>query len=116
MSNIVGQNIKRKREELKWTQTDLAKKLGYKSRVSVSTVESGKEDITTERVAMFAKALGCSPAELMGWTEEEKQAKTRIGIYMMHLTDAFSKASEKDKKIICSILEIPYDEYSGNED
>lgn len=114
MSNIVGQNIKRKREELKWTQTDLAKKLGYKSRVSVSTVESGKEDITTERVAMFAKALGCSPAELMGWTEEDEQKK-RIQAYKT-LIKAYLKAAEKDRKIICSILEIPYDEYSGNED
>lgn len=116
MSNIVGQNIKRKREELKWTQTDLAKKLGYKSRVSVSTVESGKEDITTERVAMFAKALGCSPAELMGWTEEdERKQEKRIQAYKT-LIKAYLKAAEKDRKAICSILEIPYDKYSGNED
>lgn len=109
MDNIVGKNIRLRREELGLTQTDLAKRLGYKSRVSVCTVETGKEDLTTERVRQYAKALNCSPADLMGWSRAEENFVRRITAYHEKLTKSFDSASEKDKKAVCMILDIPYE-------
>lgn len=94
--NIVGQNIRNRRLELKMTQTDLAEKLGLKNKCSISDVENGRTDITTERVRKFADALSCSPADLMGWNSNND------------LLTAFKAASDKDRHIICSILEIPF--------
>lgn len=66
----IGQRIRSRREELGLTQTELAKRMGITSKVSISNVENDKEDLTTTRVKKYADALDCSPAFLMGWTEE----------------------------------------------
>lgn len=52
------------------TQEGLAKRLGNSSRASICTVEKDREDLTTTRIAKFAKALDTSPAFLMGWTDD----------------------------------------------
>lgn len=93
----VGQNIKQRRLELKLTQTDLAKRVGVANKASISRVESGKEDLTSERVRRYAEALSCSPAYLMGWEEDSCDTLVR----------AYKAAKTKDKKLICDILEIP---------
>lgn len=106
MQNIVGNNIRQRRLELGLTQDELAKKLGLRNRVSVSTVENGKEDLTTERVRQFAKALNCSPADLMGWDD----MSLRMITYAELIMQAYQKASTKDKKAVCAILDVPFEE------
>ena len=64
-----GERIKQRREELGLTQTELAERMGYKSRAAICTVEKDKEDLTTTRIRKFAKALQTTPAYLMGWEE-----------------------------------------------
>ena len=66
----IGARIKARRKELKLTQAELAARLGNKSRASVCTVESGKEDLTTTRIKQYAQALECHPAYLAGWDTE----------------------------------------------
>lgn len=63
----IGERIKQRRLELGLTQTELANRLGNKSRVSVCTVEKDKEDLTIERIKKYAKALEVSPTYLMGF-------------------------------------------------
>ena len=65
-----GEIIKQRRKELGMTQDDLAKKMGYKSREAISSVERNKEDLTTDRIRKYADALECTPAYLMGWEGE----------------------------------------------
>ena len=67
-----GERIKKRREELGLTQTELAERLGYKSRAAICAVEKDKEDMTTNRISKYAMALGVSPAYLMGWVGEEE--------------------------------------------
>ena len=73
-------NIKLKRESLGLTQEELAKKLGYKTRSSINKIESGLSDIPQSKIAAFAKALNTTPAELMGWDDEEQLLK-KIGAF-----------------------------------
>lgn len=63
------ENIKKRREELKMSQEELAKKMGYKSRASINKIEKGKADIPQSKIMQFAKELGVSPGELMGWVQ-----------------------------------------------
>lgn len=65
----VGDRIKAKREELGLSQIELAKKMNV-SRQAISKAELHDNNITTEKVRKFADALGCTPAFLMGWTED----------------------------------------------
>lgn len=63
----IGQRIKQRREELGLSQQELATRLGYKSKVSISNAENDRDDMTTTRVQKYAKALETTSAYLMGW-------------------------------------------------
>lgn len=71
MSKQVGDRIRERREELGMTQTDLAKRLGYKSRSTIAKIESNVNSLTMPMVVEFAKVLMVEPSYLMGWEDEE---------------------------------------------
>ena len=62
--------IKNRRIELGLTQTEVAKRMGYKTKAAVSKVECQGDNVTLKSVEKFALALNCTPAFLMGWEEE----------------------------------------------
>lgn len=65
----IGDRVKRLRIEKGMTQEQLADKLGYKSKSSVTHIENGR-DIPRSLVVRLADILGTSPAYLMGWEEQ----------------------------------------------
>lgn len=65
----VADRIRRRREELKLTQEELAARLGYASKSAVSRTENAGDNVGQKRIKMFAEALNTSPAELIGWDE-----------------------------------------------
>lgn len=65
MDNIIGKRILRRRQELGWTQQELAEKMGYKSKSSINKIELGINDVTQRKVVDFAKVLSMSISELM---------------------------------------------------
>lgn len=62
----VGKNIRARREELGWTQQDLADRMGYKTKSSINKIELGINDVSQSKVFDFARALNTSPAYIMG--------------------------------------------------
>lgn len=62
----LGERIKKRRHDLKLSQDEIARSLGYTSRSSISKIESGKNDIPHSKVADFAEALQTTPQYLMG--------------------------------------------------
>ena len=67
----VGNNIRKRREELGMTQEELAKKLNYKSKSTINKIEAGINDITQSKVVAFADALE-TPLPILWDGEEEK--------------------------------------------
>ena len=65
MSEIY-ERIKQRRQELGLTVEDLANKMGYKDKSSISKIENGKADIPTSKVIAFARALETTTAYLLG--------------------------------------------------
>lgn len=63
---MLGLRIKKRREELKLTQQELALKLGYKSRSSINKIEIGENDIPFSKLSEFAKSLNTSELYLLG--------------------------------------------------
>ena len=59
----IGIYIKERREELGLTQTELARKVGYKSKTSIQKIENGRV-IPYKKVSKFAKALGVSTSDI----------------------------------------------------
>ena len=72
--STIGSNISRIRRELGLTQEDLAKLMGYKSKSTINKIELGINDIPQSKIVQFAQVLGTTPAELMGWKEEEESS------------------------------------------
>lgn len=83
----LGQKLKRRREELGLSQEDLARLLGYKHKSSINKIELGLVDVPRAKVPAFAKALGMTPAEFSGWTEQRKQ-------------DSFSYCMEQQMRLL----------------
>lgn len=74
--STIGKNISRIRKNLGITQEELAKMMGYKSKSTINKIELGVNDIPQSKIVQFAKVLGTTPAELMGWSEEKKISPT----------------------------------------
>lgn len=70
-------NIKKQRQLLNMTQSELAKKLGYADKSMIAKIEKGIVDLTQSKILAFADALETTPEELMGW-EEKSDNSSRI--------------------------------------
>lgn len=64
----IGERVRECRIKKGMTQTELAEKLGYKSKSSITHIESGR-DIPRGMVAELAAVLDTTPSHLMGWDE-----------------------------------------------
>ena len=81
---IVGENIKRIRQEKNMTQDALANACGHDSgsaRSWVSKIESGVRNTTTEEIGKIAQALGVFPAMLFIDTNSFDDFEKRIFAY-----------------------------------
>ena len=97
----IGKRIKKRREELKMTQEELAVKLNYKSKTTIAKIENGTNDIVQSKVVEFAKALDTTRAYLMGWTEGKKVlTSTRMTFYNV------SVDNEDEAKLILNYRDL----------
>lgn len=64
-------NIKRLREEKGLSQEALAKLTGYTDRSSITKIEKGQVDLQQSKIELFAKALGTTSKELVGWIDKD---------------------------------------------
>lgn len=66
----IGDRVKYLRNKRGMTQEELAYKLGYKSKSSVTHIEKGR-DIPRSMVVKLAQILNTTPSYLMGWVDED---------------------------------------------
>lgn len=66
----IGKRIFDRRTELGLTQTELAHACGYTDRSTIAKIESGKNQLTQNKIVAFAHALHTTPAYLMEWTDD----------------------------------------------
>lgn len=73
MELTIYEKIKNRRLELGYSQDELAKRMGYKSRSTINKIESGQVDISRNKIAKFAEVLQVTPSYLMGWDDEQQE-------------------------------------------
>lgn len=73
-------NIKRLREEKGMSQDTLAKLTGYTDRSSITKIEKGQVDLQQSKIELFAKALGTTARELVGWENKPLTEKKKSGV------------------------------------
>lgn len=76
-------NIKRRRQQLKMTQTDLALKMGYADKSMIAKIEKGNVDLPQSKILAFANVLETTPGELMGWDYEAEPTETVDNVYKL---------------------------------
>lgn len=76
-------NIKKLREEQGLSQDALAKLTGYTDRSSITKIEKGLVDLQQSKIEAFAKALGTTVKELIGWEDESTPAKKGVVINVL---------------------------------
>lgn len=104
----VADRIKRRREELGYTQDELAKKMGYTGKSSVSKIESSGNNVTLKMVNRAAKALETTSRHLMGWGGEASApiTKTALSKKDMQIAYAYHQAEPARQAIVDDVLKL----------
>jgi transcriptional regulator with XRE-family HTH domain len=74
----LSDRVRCRREALGLTQDELAKRMGYKSRVSINKIENGRP-VSQKIIVRLAEALGVSVPYLMGWEEKPAEDLQNMG-------------------------------------
>ena len=98
----VADKIRTRREELGLSQEELAKRLGLKSRSSITRLEKSGDDISMKDVERLSDALNCSKLYLMGWQDDPKKTEFEKEQQFIAL---YSQLNERDQKLIDNMLE-----------
>ena len=67
----LGKRIKDLRIKAGLTQEQLAIKIGYSTKTSISKIENDVLDINQSTIVALARALNTTPSIIMGWEEKE---------------------------------------------
>lgn len=88
----IGTNIKKRRYELKMSQSELARAMGYSSKSTIAKIESDENGVSSKKLEKFAKALNTTVEELVS------------GISLPTVSDNTAANEIKGKKNIAVIL------------
>jgi y4mF family transcriptional regulator len=84
---VIGERIKERRNELGWTQEQLAQKAGI-SKSFLSELENGKRSVSADNLLDLARTLGVSLDYLMtGREKETKPAELQIPASLAKFAD-----------------------------
>ena len=108
----IGERIKNRRNELKWSQRKLSDVMGYNNHTIITKIEAGKVDVPQSRIVKFAEVLGVSVAYLMGWEEIEKKPVESAELHVKILTDSqlmetieeYFLLSEENQKMVRDLI------------
>ena len=111
----IGENIRRRRMELKMTQEELAVLVGYTSKSTINKIEQGVNDVQQSKIIKFAEALHTSPAVLMGWVDEKtgKKNDARASIAfqssydkeLFEMIEKLSKLTPEKRQVVKAVLD-----------
>ena len=101
------ENIKKYRKEHRWTQEELAAKVGYTHRSSIGKIEKGEVDISQSKIKAFADVFGVTPQQLMGYDQDDviiqvqtKPSKTDT------ITDKLDLLTEEQYEVVMSMIDV----------
>lgn len=95
--------IRNRRIELKLTQLEVAQRIGLTSKAAMCKIEKQGDDVTLKNVEKIAKALNCTPAYLMGWTDKpEENTKSREEEF----AELYTQLSDDQKTLVDNMIKV----------
>lgn len=85
MSRGIGLRIKNKRIEIGISQEDLAARMGLKSKSTICKIERGEDNLTSDSLNKYAKALGVTVDYLVG--NEDSSGNKTVNKLLLELQD-----------------------------
>lgn len=116
MEKVLYERIRSRRKELKMSQSELAKLLGYSDKSMISKIENGKVDLPESRIVQFANALLTSPEYLIGWLDdpyedyEERLDEIYYDVRSNEILRAYWESDIRIQNAICALLNIKPEE------
>ena len=101
----MGNRVRLQREAIGLSQEELAHKLGYKGKSSISYIESGENEIPQSKMRSFSEALDTSIEYLMGWDNIPSKRIADITQEEIDLILCFRLADERDKNTVRNVLD-----------
>lgn len=99
MSDIeLGKRIKERREHLKLSQEQLAKKMGYKDKSAISKIESGQRDLNQAKIQKFADILLTTTSYLMGWVDDPRNYAEILDSYGKEIPESFMPSLDEESR------------------
>lgn len=94
--------IKERRIELGLTQKELANRMGFKTKSSISKAETIEVNPTADRIREFAKALETTPAYLMGWEDSKGNPirKAPISDEAKEMLELYNQATPEVQRLV----------------
>ena len=97
----IYRNIKELRLLHQWTQTDLAKKIGYADKGMISRIENGEIDLPLSKVKALAELFHVTPGVLFGSTENEP-----LSDFEKDLLNAYRQADAGTRASVAKLLDV----------
>ena len=97
LRNVVGKNIKTIRKAKKWTQAQLAEKVGVEP-VSIARIETGLNFPKEENLISIAEALNVSVADLFAAKEADKKSTIK------YIQSAVQNLGNRDLEIVSKLV------------
>ena len=107
--STIGRNISRIRKDLGMTQEELARRMGYKSKSTINKIELGINDIPQSKIVQFADVLGTTPAQLMGWSEDDTDAspsEAELSEGEQILLDLFRRVPNDKQQLVLQMIRV----------
>jgi len=97
LKNIIGQNVKKIRKSRKWTQAQLAEKVGIEP-VSIARIEAGTNFPKEENLAAIAETLDVEVVDLFNDRSTDKKSTLK------YIQNALNTLDKRDLEIISNIV------------
>ena len=110
-------NIKKRRKELGYTQTELANKLGYADKSMIAKIEKGQIDLPQSKIMAFAKALETDARILMGndgiVTDKQPTYNVFVSTNEKKLLDIYRDLDDKGQHTVNTVAQMEYERVKG---
>lgn len=100
-------NIKKLRLENGWSQSELARRAGYKDRSAIAHIEDGRIDLPQSKIRLFADIFNITPAQLFGTASPSTPAASpAYSREEQDVIEAYRGLSDEGKDMVCGMLHI----------
>lgn len=105
---MIGDNIRRFRKQKEWSQEQLARKMGYKSKSTINKIERNINDVNQKTISKFAKVFNCDPTDLM-IDPSVAPLTMEVSDFEEQIVYAFRNASSDTQAAVCAVLGVKGD-------